>query len=580
MNPQRKSETFDLPSGTMLGGKYELLRKLATGGMAEIYLSRTRGTANFEKLVVVKRILPSVADDPAFVRMFLDEARLAATLRHPNIADVYEVGEEDGAPFFAMEFIHGQDVRSIRFAARARKEHVPLAVSLAIVHGIASALDYAHDVSGPDGKPLNLVHRDVSASNILVSYEGAIKLIDFGIARAQGVTHQTVVGTLKGKIPYMSPEQCRGQRLDNRSDLFSLGVCMYELTVGQRPFIGENDFVIMDKIVHQGAQAPSEVIRNYPPELERIVMRLLARNPEDRYQSAEDFLHDLDPYVSQHRLYLSAKALSRYMRAQFADRLAGIEDENPDAVTRHILNTITADSQNSQLMTPPSSFPAVMPASQEMAAVGVPASEPFIRPSISEVIPAQDPADFDVPKLKSSGGRWVFAILGLAAIAVGAYFGLEFVKRQQADEPPPAAAAPIAAPTKLEEAPTPEPVAKPEEAKPEAAKPEAAKPEAAKPEETQPVAETKPEEPPVEPKPDEANPEEPVHEPTIVEVKGPVKPVGKVKQVVKRPPPVKKPVKEDTPVTPTKPVDPPKPPPDRPKDPSWDKDDKDSPFLP
>src|SRR5688500_11942376 len=168
MNPQpRTSETFDLPAGTMLGGKYELIRKLATGGMAEIYLARTRGTANFEKLVVIKRILPTVANDPSFVRMFLDEARLAATLRHPNIADVYEVGEEDGAPFFAMEFIHGQDVRAIRWAARNQKEQLPLAVSLAIVHGMASALDYAHDVCGADGKPLNLVHRDVSASNIL-----------------------------------------------------------------------------------------------------------------------------------------------------------------------------------------------------------------------------------------------------------------------------------------------------------------------------------------------------------------------------------------------------------------------------
>ena len=144
VNLDRQGAAFDLPAGTTLG-KYEILRKIATGGMAEIYLARVRGTAGFEKLVVLKRILPNVADDPTFVQMFLDEARLAATLQHPNIADVYDVGDDAGAPFFAMEFIHGQDVRSIRMAARKSNEQVPLAISLAISHGLAAALDYAHD---------------------------------------------------------------------------------------------------------------------------------------------------------------------------------------------------------------------------------------------------------------------------------------------------------------------------------------------------------------------------------------------------------------------------------------------------
>ena len=553
MKPQaRQSEIFDLPSGTMLGGKYELLRKLATGGMAEIYLARTRGTAGFEKLVVVKRILPNVAGDPSFVRMFLDEARLAATLRHPNIADVYEVGEDDGAPFFAMEFIHGQDMRAIRTSARSQKEVVPLGVALAVVHGIASALDYAHDIAGPDGTPLNLVHRDVSASNILVSYEGAIKLIDFGIARAQGVTHQTVVGTLKGKIPYMSPEQCRGQYLDRRSDLFSLGVCMYEITVGQRPFTGENDFMIMDKIVHHGAQAPSEVIKGYPPELERMVMRLLARKPEDRYQTAEDFLHDLDPYIAQHRLYLSSKAMSRFMRAQFADKLLGIEEEaSPDAVTRHILSTLTAESQNShsQLMTPPSSFPAVMPASQEMAAMGLPpASEPFVRPSISEVIEAPV-----YPRLRPSGGRWVIALLALCAIGAGGYFGYEYVQSQE-DEAPAAKV---------------EPAAKIEEPKAEPPKPVEVEP-AVEPVVEPPKEEIK-EEPKEEVKVVEETKPETKEEPTITEVKAPPR------KVVKKKPPV---VVNKQPPPPPKPKDVEKPKPDPKKDPAWDKDDKDSPFLP
>src|SRR6185295_2359609 len=300
MVPHRQSLQFDLPSGTRLGGKYELLRKLATGGMAEIYLARTSGAAGFEKLVVIKRILPTVAEDPSFVQMFLDEARLAATLRHPNVADVYEVGEDDGAPFFAMEFIHGQDIRTVRCASHSRKEAVPLAISLAILHGVASALDYAHDMTGPDVKPL-----------------------DFGIARASSRRHQTQVAILKGKIPYMSPEQCRGQALDRRSDLFSLGVVMYELTTGRRPFIGESDFVIMDQIVHHVAQPPSQLVRGYPPDLEAMVMRLLAHKAGDRYQSAEALLHELDPYIAQHRLYVTAKTMSKHMRTLFANQLAG-----------------------------------------------------------------------------------------------------------------------------------------------------------------------------------------------------------------------------------------------------------------
>ena len=174
---------YELTPGEALG-KYEILRKLAVGGMAEIYLARIRGNAGFEKVVVLKRILPQVAEDPTFVQMFLEEARLAATLNHPNIAHVYDVGEVDGQHFFTMEFVHGQDVRSIRHEMKKRTEAVPLPISLAIVHGTAAALHYAHERTGPDGKLLGLVHRDVSASNVMVSYDGAIKLLEFGIARA------------------------------------------------------------------------------------------------------------------------------------------------------------------------------------------------------------------------------------------------------------------------------------------------------------------------------------------------------------------------------------------------------------
>ncbi|MBA3465565.1 MAG: protein kinase [Deltaproteobacteria bacterium] len=391
MKAAQPQPIYDLPRGTLIG-KYEILRKLATGGMAEIYLARQRGNAGFEKLVVIKRILPNVAEDPSFVRMFLDEARLAATLQHPNIADVYDVGEFEGTPFFAMEYVHGQDVRNIRMASRKRNEHVPLSIALAIVHGTASALDYAHEKTGQDGKPLALVHRDVSSSNVIVSYDGAIKLLDFGIARAASQTHETQTGILKGKIPYMSPEQCRGQPLDKRSDLFSLGVVMYELTTGRRPFRAESDFDVMDQIVHKGAQPPSTVLPGYPPELDAIVMKLLAIKPKHRYGSAEEMLHDLDPFLAAHRLWVSPKPLSRYMKMIFDDKIAAWEAAQTDGVSlaQHVAEHTTSPSQKSVILTPPSAFPALMPISQEMPAVRGP-DEPPVRPSEDAITPPAMP---------------------------------------------------------------------------------------------------------------------------------------------------------------------------------------------
>ncbi|MBA3542743.1 MAG: serine/threonine protein kinase, partial [Deltaproteobacteria bacterium] len=373
---------FELEAGTVLG-KYEILRKLATGGMAEIYLARASGTAGFEKAVVLKRILPTIAQDPTFVAMFLDEARLAATLQHTNIADVYDVGAVDGAYFFTMEYVHGQDVRMIKGTARRRQESVPLAIALAIVQGAANALDYAHDKTSSDGKPLNLVHRDVSASNIIVSYDGAVKLLDFGIARASSSQHQTQVGTLKGKIPYMSPEQCKGMPLDRRSDLFSLGVVLYELTIGHRPFRGDTDFAIMEQIVYQGARRPSEVAAGYPADLEAIVMKLLDRAPDQRYASAEALLTDLESFIGRHGLWISAKPLGKYMRGLFADRIAAWEQAQAHDVpfAQHIVESITAQSQRSELVTPSSAVPIRSPISQPMPAVSA---------RIAAVVPAPE----------------------------------------------------------------------------------------------------------------------------------------------------------------------------------------------
>jgi len=302
-------------------GKYRILRRLATGGMAEIYLAVAQGAAGFEKLVVLKRILPAVSRDRKLVEMFMDEARIASSLRHANIADVFDFGLDDGSHFLVMEYVFGQDARTIILETAAVRQRVPIEIGIAIAAGTAAALAYAHDASGPNG-PLELVHRDVSPSNILVSYDGAVKLVDFGIARATARTRAiTRTGTLKGKVPYMSPEQCQGQRLDRRSDLFSLGTVLYELTTGARPFLADGEFALMENIVNRDARAPAHFIIDYPRELSRIVMKLLARKLRDRYETARDVVDDLDAFASEQRLGVSSLALSKYMRDLFAVEL-------------------------------------------------------------------------------------------------------------------------------------------------------------------------------------------------------------------------------------------------------------------
>ena len=318
-------------------GRYEIIERIAVGGMAEIYLGRVRGQAGFDKLVAIKRILPFVANDSTFVEMFLAEARLAATLRHPNIADTFDVGIDADSYFFAMEYIHGEDLRSVRQAAESIGRGVPYEIALAVVSGIASALSYAHAKTGPTG-PLNLVHRDVTPSNILVSFDGAVKLVDFGIARAETNRAATVTrtGQLKGKIPYMSPEQCRAKQLDGRADLFSLGIVLYELTTGRRPFDGKGDFDTLERIVHGTMKLPSELVDGYPPALEAVVLKMLATKRSARYQTADELLADLERVTGEHGLFASAFMVGKYMRDLFpeeANQLPLLDDDRDDEPT-------------------------------------------------------------------------------------------------------------------------------------------------------------------------------------------------------------------------------------------------------
>jgi serine/threonine protein kinase len=263
-------------------GRYRLIRQLAVGGMAEVYLAVAEGLSGFEKRVVVKRLLPQHARNPELLAMFLDEARLCAGMRHPHIAEVYDVGEDGGDYFFAMEHVTGGDLRSLLDHGGA----LPPGDALAIAAAVAEGLHCAHEHRDEQGRQLAIVHRDVSPSNVLVSVGGEVKLIDFGVAKWAAQRTETRHGVLKGKCAYMSPEQCRAEPLDRRSDVFALGVLIYELTTGRRPFEGANDFEIMTAVVRGGAAPPSSVAPDYPPALDALVMSALAARREDRPATA------------------------------------------------------------------------------------------------------------------------------------------------------------------------------------------------------------------------------------------------------------------------------------------------------
>ncbi len=292
---------------------------LAAGGMARIYVGRTTGIGSFERHVVLKVILPERANDQVAVHMFLDEARLAAALNHQNVAQVFEVGEDQGIHYLAMEYVHGQDLRALLAKAGSEGKRVPLELALTVVAGAAAGLNHAHDRRGPDGTPLGIVHRDVSPSNIMVGYDGSVKLLDFGIAKATARSVETQSGIIKGKFAYMAPEQCRGRDVDRRSDVFSLGIILYEISTQHRCFRADSDFDTMHRIVTGDVVRPSRLVPGYPAPLEAIVMKALAVDAAQRYQSAGDLLEALENFTIESRMSTSQMALGRFMREMFGD---------------------------------------------------------------------------------------------------------------------------------------------------------------------------------------------------------------------------------------------------------------------
>lgn len=306
----------DMVVSETLGG-YDLLRRLGSGGMAEVHLARANGIEGFQKLVVLKQILPHLSRDKHFVRMFLEEARLAALLDHPNVVQVFDLGKEEGEYFFTMEFVYGENLSGL--VKGLRKVGQPLAFEhvVTIGLGVAAGLHYAHERVGFDGRPLGIVHRDVSPTNVMLTYEGGVKVADFGIAKVITRTDVTRAGTRKGKVPYMSPEQCRAEKIDRRSDVFSLGIVLWEAATGERLFEGDNEFGVMNLIVNGNIKPPREVRAEIPVDLERIIMKALTVDKNERYQTARDLQLDLETFARNHQLRATPSALGELMHYLF-----------------------------------------------------------------------------------------------------------------------------------------------------------------------------------------------------------------------------------------------------------------------
>ncbi len=310
-------------------GKYRLIAELGHGGMAEVYLAVVRGPAGFNKLVVIKQIRPQLAEDPEFLGMFLDEARLAARLSHPNVVQTNEVGQDGERYFIAMEYLEGQPLN--RIVHRLQKNGgMALPLQIKILSEALAGLHHAHELADYDGTHLGVVHRDVTPHNVFITYDGQVKVVDFGIAKALNSSSETRSGVLKGKVAYMAPEQARGERVDRRADVFSVGVMLWEAATGKRMWKGVPDITILQRLLSADVPTPRSVRPEIPEKLEAIILKSLAHHAGDRYATAADLQTALEDYLDAGGERVHTRDIGKAMMAAFeADRakIKGIIDE-------------------------------------------------------------------------------------------------------------------------------------------------------------------------------------------------------------------------------------------------------------
>jgi len=349
-------------------GKYERIRRLAQGGMGEVCLARQTGV--LDRLAILKSLRPELVTEAGFVDQFLDEARVAATLNHPHIVAIYDVGEWNGTYYIAMEYVAGEDLSKIWYAAAKAGIGLPFQVSVRVIMEAALGLDHAHRARDVRGRPLNIVHRDVSPQNLMVRADGVTKLVDFGIAKAANRASHTQAGMVKGKLQYMSPEQVRGEQLDGRSDQFSLGIVLWEMCTGRRLFKADTEVNTVQKILRYPVPKPSQFVPGFPVELEAVIMRMLERDPARRYGALVEVAHKLKEYLDRTAVQSGDVGVAAFMQ-----QILGREFEER---TRDLTPMETSGSRPALPgpTVPPSSAAAPTPAAGAPASTAAPVRPP------------------------------------------------------------------------------------------------------------------------------------------------------------------------------------------------------------
>lgn len=417
MNPVPDAATVgdgDVQPGYVLG-RYELLIPIAAGGMAQVWAARLRGARQFQKIVAVKTMLPRLSEDEQFEQMFLDEATLASRVRHPNVVEILDLGEHSGVLYLVMEWIEGVPLNQLMKGAKA-VGGVPAPVATRIAMQACAGLHAAHELTDENGTLVGLVHRDVSPQNVLVTYDGVTKVVDFGVAKATALGGgATVAGQIKGKVGYMAPEQVRGEPLDRRVDVFAMGIVLYALTTGKHPFRRESEGATMYNICSpQPVMSPSKIIADYPPELEAVVLRALAKDRDERFASCDEMLRALDALPSHLRASSDAD-VAGFVRGLFGERRATRRKQLDEAIER--ANRVQPIAPNSGLFRDPIS--------------GVTSAEG--RPSL---ITLQTGELSGIPSLPQNRSKWI-GIAGLVALAIsGAMLYLALADRQQSPPAP------------------------------------------------------------------------------------------------------------------------------------------------
>lgn len=430
-------------------GKYKLIQPLAQGGMAEIFLAKQQGPAGYEKSVVIKRVLAHYSSNPDFVEMFLDEARLAALLSHPNIVQMFDFGEVDGSYYLSMEYLRGEDLHTLLRLAKKQNAAIPPQVAATVMASACDALHYAHNLTTDEGKPLHIIHRDISPSNIFLTYQGQAKVLDFGIARAEGKVVQTAMGVIKGKISYMAPEQARGYPLDARVDVWALGVVLHELLTGARLFSRNSDVESFKALLDDPIPMPSDVKDGIPAELDEIVGKALERNLDHRYPSAKAMYDDLDDFLSSRTYIPPQTLLQQYLQELVGEEeiAAKLKGQAAPAAKPPSGGTARPPSGGSDPAAPKTPRPrstaskglsAIKPGGKETKAMPSTAATANVRRKSLQSIPTAKPAPIEpqperaprTPVLVGLGGVAVLVIIGVS------YFALRDDRRLQAQPAP------------------------------------------------------------------------------------------------------------------------------------------------